>query len=441
MTSIQSRLSTGLTISLIAMFITLWLLISNGVQSLAENYIASRLHHDIETILTSIEFDKNKTLILNSDRIDTIYNRPFSGHYYTIQHKNNEIRSRSLWDQTLKTRTPDIGKYITSYQTGPEKQILIIVSAQFFIKNNPITISAAEDTSPIIVDIEKFKKYFTVISVGILLALLILHIIILRHGLKPLNTIKLELEDLEKGKIQQLSRKAPGELKPLIDEINHLLNILNQRLKRSRDALSDLSHSIKKPLTVLQQLNKKDKHNDIEDSKTMSNQINNIQQLTDRILKRARLAGNAYSGVLFDFNDDLNDLLKTIKSIYPDKPINLDTNIQIIKNTGFDREDILELLGNLLDNAYKWANTKILVSIYESDGLHITIEDDGTGSEHNQINQLIKRGVRLDENISGYGFGLAIASDIVKDYKGKLSFEKSDSLGGFKVNITLPGNH
>jgi len=429
MKSIQSRLGTGLLISLIAVFFILWLLVSSSIQSLAENYIASRLHHDIETILTSVDFDKDNKISIHTERIDPVYQRPFSGHYYNIQYKNNALRSRSLWDQTLDSPTPDSGEYITSYQTGPESQTLIVVSSQFIKSNQSLTISVAEDLSPVIHDINKFKNHFALISASILLILLIIQAFILRGGLKPLLNIKSQLTDLEQGNIEQLSDDAPNELKPLIYEINHLLVVLQQRLKRSRDALSDLSHAIKKPLTVLQQVNH---------DQTSQQQISNIQQLTDRILKRARLSGGSYTGALFDFDSDISALINTIKAMYPDKSIDIDTEIKTSTNTYFDREDMLELLGNLLDNAYKWADSHIIITIDGNNELAITIEDDGKGCKPDSLNQLTERGIRLDESVSGYGFGIAIVSDIVNDYGGTLSFDRSGKLGGFKVDIVLP---
>ena len=99
---------------------------------------------------------------------------------------------------------------------------------------------------------------------------------------------------------------------------------------------------------------------------------------------------------------------------------------------------MLELLGNLLDNAWKWAAQKIIITATQNHQLHITIEDDGTGYNVESLNQLMSRGVRLDESVSGHGFGLAISSDIIKDYEGTLKFSRSETLGGFKAEIAIP---
>ena len=439
MNSIQSRLATGLVISLISISLILWVSVSNNIQKLAENYIASRLEHDIETLLTAISFDAQQQLVVNNDRIDAIYNRPFSGHYYSIQYKESIIRCRALWDKTLAIADISSSGYHQTYQPGPEQQSLIVISALFNKQGQQVIISLAEDLTPVKKDIEQFKHYFAIFSFAILLALILTQSIILRNGLKPLRKIRSELRDLEKGTIDELTTEVPYELKSVVTEINQLSLALYKRLKRSRDALSDLSHAIKKPLTLLQQFS--DQHQtslDKEAIETLNNHINNIQQITDRILKRARVAGQSRLNKVFNINDDLPILIKTINTMHPDKQIKTTINVPATLKSKIDSEDMLELLGNLLDNAWKWAKSEIHIRINETDTLKITIEDDGPGSKAESLNELANRGVRLDESVSGYGFGLAIASDIVKDYNGSILFSRSDTLGGFQSEIKLP---
>ncbi len=439
MKSIQSRLTIGLIVSLLSLFIILWALVSFNIQKLAEDYTASRLQHDIETLLSAIVFDDKGIMSINKNHINPIYNRPFSGHYFIIRNQLSILRSRSLWDQMLVLEDSLPGKFINTYQNGPENQPLIVVTSEFSKSKHQIIISVAEDLTPLKHNIQYFKNTFVFTTAMALVLLLTLQIIVLRKGLKPLQKIKHELVELEQGDISNLSNNVPTELKPVINEINHLLSILHKRLNRSRDALSDLSHAIKKPLTVLHQLVSDNNLVSYEDE--IKKQLVIIQKLTDRILKRARFSGNFNTGALFDFNYDLNLLLKTVKSMYPLKEVDVILNITDNINMPIDREDMLELLGNLIDNAYKWASGKIIISIYETGYLYIVIEDDGPGCESQSVKQLSKRGVRLDETTSGHGFGLAICTDMVNDYEGELSFHRSELLAGFKVKIMLPIHH
>lgn len=438
MKSIQSRLASGLLISLIFIFLLLWIIVSQNIQSLSEQYISTRLEHDIETLITAVSFDTDNKIKIDEHYINSIYKRPFSGHYYVIRYQQTHIRSRSLWDQTLTTPATASNDYQKTYQTGPENQSLMLLTGQFKKQKHDVTISIAEDLTPIKKSIEQFQNYFLLTSIAILIALLLLQVIILRSGLRPLRKIRSELSQLEHGDITELSSDVPDELKAVVSEINQLSLALHKRLKRSRDALSDLSHAIKKPLTVLQQFSDQQTTLDEASKDTLNTQVASIRKITDSILKRARVAGISKTNKLYNINDDLELLIKTIRTMYPEKTVEVENRLPDKLKIYIDREDMLELLGNLLDNAWKWANNKILITASQTDQLHISIEDDGTGHDAESLNKLMSRGVRLDESVSGYGFGLAISSDIVKDYEGTLSFSRSDTLGGFKAEIILP---
>jgi len=436
MRSIQAKLSTGLLLSLIVAFSALWLLVSVSVQFMAKEYIASRLEHDAEMLLNAINFNDG-VLTLDETRVDLIYNQPFSGHYYVVESGGQSVRSRSLWDYKLNISPVDTGQQVHLLQQGPDQQSLLTMSLGYKKHNNSLTISIAEDLDPINKNIDQFKYWFSAMAIGMLLLLVFIQALILRKSLQPLKKMHAELKLLQQGKLSKLSSEAPDELRPLINEVNHLLAVMRQRLRRSRDALSDLAHAIKKPLTVIRQVTENDAVPDAT-RETLLQQAGDIYQISDRILKRARLAGHSHTGALFSFADDLPALIKTLDMMYADKALQLTTKVEGDIVLPLDREDMLELLGNLLDNAYKWAAHKVMLTVSVDSEIHLCIEDDGPGTDMEKINELAKRGVRLDEKVQGHGFGLAITADIVNDYHGRISFESSDELGGFKVAITLP---
>ncbi len=437
MQSIQSKLSAGLLLTLIIAFSSLWILVSVNIQFLAKEYIASRLEHDTEMLLNIIDFDNDGNLAIDTPHIDLIYNQPFSGHYYVISTDAQIISSRSLWDYRLKIINVSTGQQSQALQQGPEQQSLLLISGGYEKQGNKLTISIAEDLNPINNNIDQFKYWFSAMALGMLLILVILQALILRKSLQPLTKMHAELKLLQQGQLNKLSTESPSELRPLIDEVNHLLSIMEQRLRRSRDALSDLAHAIKKPLTVIKQITDKDTI-PYATKTTLIKQTDDIYQISDHILKRARLAGHSHTGALFSFSNDLPPLIKTLDMMYTNKTILLITDVPENVISPVDREDMLELLGNLLDNAYKWAKHKITLTVKIDSELHIYIEDDGPGADPEKISEISKRGVRLDERIQGHGFGLAITTDIVNDYSGSISFIHSDNLGGFKADITLP---
>ncbi len=439
MRSIQSKLSTGLLLSLIAAFTVLWYLVSINIQFLAKEYIETRLVHDAETLLSTISFDADGELVVDEALIDIIYKQPFSGHYYVINTGKQTTSSRSLWDYKLEFEAVNTGQKSSALQQGPDEQDLLMVSAGYKKQGHSLTISVAEDLNPINQNIAQFKYWFSATALGMLLVLVVLQAFILRVSLSSLGRMPAELKALQQGELKQLSTESPDELKPLIQEVNHLLTIMDKRLSRSRDALSDLAHAIRKPLTVIKQITQKDTIPEPV-RKILTRQADDIYQISDHILKRARLAGPSHSGALFSFSLDLPPLIKTLDMMYSDKTLSLSTDIPSDIACQVDREDMLELLGNLLDNAYKWASHKILLTVTVGTDIHICIEDDGPGTDDEKINKLSTRGARLDEKVQGYGFGLAITADIVNDYQGSIVFTRSDALGGFKVNITLPLN-
>jgi len=439
MQSLQAKLGSGLILSLIAVFTGLWLLISFNIQHLAEEYIASRLRHDAEMLLSTIQFDKNGKISLDKTATNPVYSQPFSGHYYLIFANKQSINSRSLWDQQLHRTPVKPGEQMRSHQPGPNQQQLLVVSNGFTKQGHGLNIIVAEDLNPVSDNIKQFQRRFAVSAVVFLLLLVILQAFILRQSLKTITRVRSELQSLQQGETRQLNTDVPEELRPLVNEINHLLGIMEQRLHRSRNALGDLAHTIKKPLTLMQQLI--DQHHatltkELYDK--LARQTKDINQLTDRILKRARLAGQAHSGARFSFTRDLPALIETLEMMYRDKNVKTQLIMPTEVDCAIDREDMLELLGNILDNAYKWTRQHIKLTITSNTELDICIEDDGPGADTSQFSQLEKRGVRLDETTHGYGFGLAIAADMVREYQGTLSFSTSDKLGGLRVDIRLP---
>jgi len=438
MKSIQSKLGSGLVVSLMVVFSALWLLVSFNAQYLSEEYIATRLQHDAEILLSNINFDPQGNLLIDKSSGGLIYQQPFSGYYFMLSQGEKTIYSRSLWDYQLEVQTLNLGDTLRSMQQGPNKQWLLMVSNGFSKQGHSLTITVAEDLNPINQNISDFKYWFALMAFGFLLLLVMVQTLLLRSSLRPLKLVQSELKSLEQGEKNKMSIDVPAELSPLIAEVNHLLSILEHRQHRSRHALSDLAHALKKPLTVIQQTID---HADINLSikQALQLQTDNIFHQTDRILKKARLSGSTQNGVLFSFGTDFSDLIETLNAMYVSKKVTLDVNIEDSILSPMEREDMLELLGNLLDNAYKWAKERVsfCAEIIDQE-LQIIIEDDGVGSEVTMLLNLSERGVRLDEAVQGHGFGLAIATDIVTEYKGSIDFLQSKTMGGFKVSIKLP---
>ncbi len=438
MRSLQFRLSLGLFVSLILAFVVLWILVSQSSRYLAEGYIITRLQHDTESLLASVQVDTTGKISLDQARANPVYARPFSGHYYKILQGAVSIRSRSLWDQDLSVKPLPTGSQQRLHVRGPQHQPLLLLVSAFNKSGQVITIAVADDLSPIEADLVHLQHYFVLAALILLLALIGIQGLILHAGLRPLEKTRQELQALAQGKLMQLNQDVPKEVAPLVEEINHLLDVLDKRLSRSRNALGDLAHALKKPLTVLKQLTHEDslyQHPELQ--QTIATQLDTMQRHVTRILQRARLAGEGPVGSLFNASEEIPALLKTLQHMYYDKAIEFETNIPAQLTVAADREDMLEMIGNLLDNACKWATHKVRISITQAPITQIDIEDDGPGVEPDKLEALTRRGLRLDETTEGHGLGLSIVNEIVTSLSGDLQLLHSQNLGGLHARVRL----
>jgi len=440
MTSLKLRLGTGILLSISVVFFLLWLAASHSIRVMVEEQMSTRLLHDSESLLSRLQFNIPEQVQLAPTSIDSIYHRPFSGHYFIIQSGASTLRSRSLWDQGLALPTTPASGSRQLRVKGPQQQPLLVVQNVYQKQGRQIVISVAEDLTEIDSQIADFRNWFGVLALVVLLVLVLLQVFIVHNSLKPLHRTRQQIADLEAGKRTQLDTQVPSELQPLVAEFNHLLHRLGQRLQRSRTALGDLAHALKKPLTVLTQLSEDDCIRQCEDlQQQITYQSGEIKRNIDHVLKRARLAGEGPALAQFSLQRDLPPLLDTLQRMYPDKVLVPTLALEGHDLMPFDREDMMELLGNILDNACKWAHHQVSLSIAIDTALQIVVQDDGSGIDSENLHQLSARGTRLDENTQGHGLGLAIVSDVIQQYAGSIAFTPSrEYSSGLRVDISLP---
>jgi len=436
MYSLQTRLGAGLLLSLVLLFFAQWLVVSLSAHRLTEEYVASSLERGAESLLAALEFGADGQPVLDPAHVGPVYHRPFSGHYYHIAVGGQVLRSRSLWDIDLN---PPIGREGRSHVLGPQGQPLLVLVSHFTKDGHPIAIAVAEDLSRMQAGVRKFQWRYGLVSLAALVLLILIQRWIVRTSLLPLERVRRDMARLERGEIAQLDSRVPAEVRPLVQEINRMMVIAAQRLQRYRNALGNLAHALKTPLMLLMQLGEEDEmraHPSVKER--LVRQVDTIRVLMERELKRARLAGGGVWGRSFDPATEIPPLLDALKSIYRDKRLEIDSRIPAGMLFPVDRQDMLELLGNLLDNACKWAHRRVLLTVEQASSLSMVVEDDGPGCPAEELEQLAQRGVRIDESASGHGLGLAIVRDVVENYGGSLRFGRSAELGGFMVRVWLP---
>lgn len=439
MASLSSRLSWGLLLSLIFLLSLQWVAATYAISQLTENQLLDRLQREGESILAYIRFDENGTLQFDSQHLSNVYQRPFSGHYYVVVSKNQKHISRSLWDEDLHVANLTVGQKQVLHMAGPEKQPLLVIAHGYQKQQRPITIIVAEDIGPLQQSLARFQMIYAAVSFTGLILLLLLQRLIVSFALKPLQEIQRNMVQLGRGEVERIQVLGPSEIMPLIEGLNNLLTGLQQRTRRSREALGNLSHALKTQLTLLNQVAERpemDAYPAVRQSIYQS--TNAAEQIIERELKRARLVGETYRGRHIDLKAEVAQLAHTLRLLYQTKQVNILWEVSDDSKFYGDREDLLEMLGNLLDNACKWCSSKVSMNISGNAILLFIIEDDGPGCHAADIEVLTCRGFRADETKPGSGLGLAIAHDIVESYHGSLTFGRSTVLGGLRVEVRLP---
>ncbi len=440
MTSLQARLSTSLILTLTTLAVLVVAIGGYSLRQLAEDFVATRLEHDLETLLAALEFDSAGRPQLADAHTNSAFHQPLSGHYYRIDSPAGELCSRSLWDAELPLPPLTTDRFTRSFTTGPQGQLLLLVGRAFRIRNQPVTIVVTEDFGPISAGLRRLMLEFGLIALLLLGVLLLLQRLIVRRGLAPLEQIRHELPRLARGDIAQLSIDAPAEVRPLVAELNRLLELLGQRQRRARHALGNLAHALKTPLTALTQLAEQPPpvHDTTAWWRDLRQQLQNIRHLTERELKRARIAGGSIPGQRVLLDREVADLATNLRRIHRERDLQIEIHIPPDSGLPGDRDDLLELLGNLLDNACQWATSTVRLTAEANDErLWLQVEDDGPGCPPDRL-ALLQRGIRIDESRAGHGLGLAIASDIVEQYGGTLQLGRSAALGGFLAEVALP---
>lgn len=437
MKSLERQLFLGLVAVLLIAFSLLLLFSIQAIKDISEAYVSTRLEHDTEALLSSLKKSPNGLARLRNSRITPIYQQPFSGHYFQFDFDEGfSIRSRSLWDEAIKPVTVPLGQVVIHRSKGPSSQQLLSRTGTYEKFGQQFSLTVAEDIQQLEDNIGNFRL-ITLAVLGITLVVIFLLLrYVLRRGFRVLDQVRSEVTDVSMGQSQKIKALGPSEIQPLTTEINRLLSQVMLRLKRSREALGNLAHALKGPLSLLTH----DIDNlpvDTADKQNLTRQISRVSQLIDRELKRARLSSDQV-GQHFIPALAVPDLVDALSRIYHDRGLKISVQTLPDEPLPLDHEDMLELLGNLLDNACKWARSEIRISITDEENFQIIIEDDGPGVDEQDYTQMLDRGSRLDEQEKGYGLGVAIVNDLVSDYQGDLAFSKSTSLGGLRVSVTLP---
>lgn len=305
------------------------------------------------------------------------------------------------------------------------------------------TVNVAEDLTDFQAQIDDFRHTLWGALGIIAIVLLAVQGAVLRWGLAPLRRVAADLAAIEAGGKTQLDENYPRELLGLTTNLNTLVRNERERRERYRHALDDLAHSLKTPLAVLRGAN--EGHAPPEGlNAVVRSQVDRMAEIVDYQLRRASTAGRSVLEAAVPVATVVRKLADTLAKAYRDKPVRCHLDIDPGLSFHGDEGDLLEILGNLLDNAYKWCRREVVIEARTtastttgSQAIHIRIEDDGPGIPPAIGDHLFDRGARADQAQEGQGIGLAVVRDIVRVYGGTVTLGRGKALGGAEVSVNL----
>lgn len=404
----------------------------------SETALRDKLTSQLYALLAAAEVSDSE-ILMPSNELDALLGLPSSGVYASIINQAGD----TLWQSSsaLGTTLP-APKWLQSGDKGFQQSRVdnqnyysFAYGINWLEENDSLalTFNITTDLASFNQQLADYRNTLWGWLSAMALLLLISQTLILRWGLKPLRRVGDELNRIEAGEQQQIEHDYPSEIEQLTRNINQLLNHEREQKTRYRNALGDLAHSLKTPLAVLQSgLNA-----DSKPDAAMQEQINRMNAIVEYQLQRAATAGSSSSAQSLDVKSVLQRMLDSLGKVYQDRAIELQINVDDQLRFKGDEGDLMELLGNLLDNAYKWARQRIEVSA-EAQGkqLLLRVMDDGPGIPASQAETLLKRGMRADQSVAGHGIGLSIVGNIVDAYQGSLSIHRSP-LGGAEIRVLL----
>lgn len=300
------------------------------------------------------------------------------------------------------------------------------------------TISVLESASAVETQVVRFRRALWSYLGAAALLLLLVQILISRWSLQPLRTVVKKLAEVERGQVDRLRGDYPRELALLTNNINELIDSEREHLMRYRNTLGDLAHSLKTPLAVLRARIDNDGAADADELRMdVREQVARMDGIVAYQLSRAATTGHQVFAAPIVIVPHAESLVQSLEKVYARKNVLCEFDLDPTARFYGELGDLLELLGNLMENAFKWANHRVLLSTQtltvapqRRAGLLISVEDDGPGIPPDKVEHLLQRGVRGDERVQGHGIGLSIVQDIVRAYRGELSVERSHELGG-----------
>ena len=438
--SIAFRLVVGAALWIAAALIAGGLLLSALFRDYVERNFDSRMSVFLDALVAASEIDGAGQIALANPPGEPRFDQPYSGWYWQVSDAGGlRQASRSLWDQTLAlVEGAPTGAIQSFAATGPNGQRLRVLQRDVILPESggPLHYAVAADSAELDAELAPFNQTLVwslaVLGLGLIGAVLIQ----VPFGLRPLWRLRAALAEIRAGRAERLDGDYPTELKPLANELNALISHNAQVLERARTHVGNLAHALKTPLAVL---NNEAARDTGSLGQTVARQVAVMRRWVDHYLARARAAATVdLIGARTEIAGVVADLSRTLMRIHAERQVMVEAAVAPELAFRGDRQDLEEMLGNLMDNGCKWARRRVRVEgRSQTRDLVLTIDDDGRGLDPAERAEALGRGRRLDESVTGSGLGLAIVRDIAELYGGRLELDASP-LGGLRAILVLP---
>ncbi|MDH2380147.1 sensor histidine kinase [Bradyrhizobium sp. CER78] len=452
--SLATRLFVSATAWVVVILAITGVILSSVYRDATERAFDRRLNLYLRTLIAEVATPDEPADRQFQSLGEPLFDLPLSGWYWQITRTDTEKgetrASRSLWDKKLP-KLEEHGAELTAagvrlgYVDGPEGQSLRVVERPVDLGvDGKFLVSVAGDATEIFDETRSFDYYLGGTFAALGIVLLLTTIFQVRYGLAPLKRISDAIADIRSGRAERLEGRFPVEIAPLARETNALIDANREIVERSRTHVGNLAHAIKTPLSVI--VNEAASHGTDPFASKVLEQADVMRDQVAHHLERARIAARAtIVSTITDVAPAIEALRRTMEKIHRDRDLSIEAKADPAARFRGERQDLEEMVGNLVDNACKWAASQVFIEVSvippEASGagprLRIVVDDDGRGLSEDERAKVARRGQRLDESKPGSGLGLSIVTDLAGLYGGKLTLSDAP-IGGLRAELVLP---
>ncbi|MEL7312840.1 MAG: ATP-binding protein [Pseudomonadota bacterium] len=442
MRSLRARLLLVTSVLLAGALAVVGVILDESVRAALDEEQRELLDSKIIMLLAVAEPSSEQSLKFPPDLPEQRFNNPGSGLYGKVRDRSGAFlwRSESALGLSFDPDTPlpAPGEQVfVRQQTSNGDQLLTLTLGVVWAFDDGteryFALSAAESERAIIAPLARFRGQMFAAFALVAITLLVGMGLVLSWLLRPLGQIAGEIAAVESGHRETLSEEYPSELSGVARNLNTLMRSEQRRTERYQQTLANLAHSLKTPLAAAQA-----NLGDGQSAQSVQEQLQRMEQIVRYQLARPAIAtGRTVGKTRVLVFDEVSQMLGALDKVYRSKSVRGEIDMPSDVMFHGDKGDLVEMLGNLLDNAYKWCRQRVMIVGSENNGLHLVIEDDGPGVPAEAVAAALRRGTRLDETVPGSGIGLAVVAELVKQYEGKLEIRRSE-LGGAAVHLYFP---